>query len=325
MNKSLQWFAVGATLGWSVDALAQRDIREFPTRPVRMINPYTPGGSVDLVARALAGGLSELWSQQVIVDNRPGAGTQIGTEIVVRAEPDGYTMLCTSSAIAIIPSMYRAMRFDSSRDVTPVVVAANSPSFLVIHPSVPAKSVKELIALARAQPGQLTGASSGVGTTIHLKLEMFKAAAKIDILHVPYNGGAPAITDLIGGQVKVFFNTPGTLLQHVKSGRLRALGITSAQRVDYAPDIPTIAEAGVADFEAYIWYAVYGPRAVPAAIVQRWNDAANRYLKSSQAQEFLRGSFMTAVGGTPAEFAKYHQAEIKRWGAAVAAAGIKPQ
>ncbi len=325
MNKSLQWFAVGATLGWSVDALAQRDIREFPTRPVRMINPYTPGGSVDLVARALAGGLSELWSQQVIVDNRPGAGTQIGTEIVVRAEPDGYTMLCTSSAIAIIPSMYRAMRFDSSRDVTPVVVAANSPSFLVIHPSVPAKSVKELIALARAQPGQLTGASSGVGTTIHLKLEMFKAAAKIDILHVPYKGGAPAITDLIGGQVKVFFNTPGTLLQHVKSGRLRALGITSAQRVDYAPDIPTIAEAGVADFEAYIWYAVYSPRAVPAAIVQRWNDAANRYLKSSQAQEFLRGSFMTAVGGTPAEFAKYHQAEIKRWGAAVAAAGIKPQ
>ena len=325
MNKSLQWFAVGATLGWSVDALAQRDIREFPTRPVRMINPYTPGGSVDLVARALAGGLSELWSQQVIVDNRPGAGTQIGTEIVVRAEPDGYTMLCTSSAIAIIPSMYRAMRFDSSRDVTPVVVAANSPSFLVIHPSVPAKSVKELIALARAQPGQLTGASSGVGTTIHLKLEMFKAAAKIDILHVPYKGGAPAITDLIGGQVKVFFNTPGTLLQHVKSGRLRALGITSAQRVDYAPDIPTIAEAGVADFEAYIWYAVYGPRAVPAAIVQRWNDAANRYLKSSRAQEFLRGSFMTAVGGTPAEFAKYHQAEIKRWGAAVAAAGIKPQ
>ena len=154
---------------------------------------------------------------------------------------------------------------------------------------------------------------------------MFKAAAKIDILHVPYKGGAPAITDLIGGQVKVFFNTPGTLLQHVKSGRLRALGITSAQRVDYAPDIPTIAEAGVADFEAYIWYAVYGPRAVPAAIVQRWNDAANRYLKSSQAQEFLRGSFMTAVGGTPAEFAKYHQAEIKRWGAAVAAAGIKPQ
>ncbi len=336
MNKGSPWrkifpllaACVATMLAWSSGAMAQRDprdVRDFPTRPVRMINPYTPGGSVDLVARALAGGLSEFWSQQVIVDNRPGAGTQIGTEIVVRAEPDGYTMLCTSSAIAIIPSMYRSMRFDSSRDVTPVVLAANSPSFLVIHPSVPAKSVKELIALAKAQPGQLTGASSGVGTTIHLKLEMFKAATKIDILHVPYKGGAPAITDLIGGQVKVFFNTPGTLLQHVKSGRLRALGISSAQRVDYAPDIPTIAEAGVADFEAYIWYAVYGPKAVPAALVQRWNDDANRYLKSPQAQESLRNSFMTAVGGTPGEFAKYHQAEIKRWGAAVAAAGIKPQ
>ena len=317
-----------AMLGWSINAAAQRDLRdarEFPTRPVRMVNPYTPGGSVDLVARALAAGLSESWGQQVIIDNRPGAGTQIGTEIVVRAEPDGYTMLCTSSAIAIIPSMYRNMRFDAARDVMPVVLAAHSPSLLVIHPGVPAKSVKELIALARSQPGQLTGASSGVGTTIHLKLEMFKASAKIDILHVPYKGGAPAIADLIGGQIKVFFNTPGTLLQHVKSGRLRALGITSAQRVDYAPDLPTLAEAGVADFEAYIWYAVYGPKALPAALAQRWNDAANRYLKSQQAQEYLRNSFMTTVGGTPAEFAKYHQSEIKRWGAAVTAAGIKPQ
>ena len=317
-----------AMLGWSINAAAQRDLRdarEFPTRPVRMVNPYTPGGSVDLVARALAAGLSESWGQQVIIDNRPGAGTQIGTEIVVRAEPDGYTMLCTSSAIAIISSMYKSMRFDTARDVLPVVLAAHSPSFLVIHPSVPAKSVKELIALARSQPGQLTGASSGVGTTIHLKLEMFKAAAKIDILHVPYKGGAPAITDLIGGQVKVFFNTPGTLLQHIKSGRLRALGITSAQRVDYAPDLPTLAEAGVADFEAYIWYALYGPRALPATLAQRWNDAANRYLKSPPAQDYLRNAFMTSVGGTPAEFAKDHQAEIKRWGAAVTAAGIKPQ
>jgi tripartite-type tricarboxylate transporter receptor subunit TctC len=336
MSKSLGWRAVLTTLAagaapllaWSINAAAQRETRDsqnFPTRPVRMVNPYTPGGSVDLVARALAGGLTEIWGQQVIVDNRPGAGTQIGTEIVVRAEPDGYTMLCTSSAIAIIPSMYKSMRFDAARDVSPVALISNSPSFLVVHPSVPAKSVKELIALARAQPGQLTGASSGVGATIHLKLEMFKAAAKIDILHVPYKGGAPAITDLIGGQVKVFFNTPGTLLQHVKTGRLRALGITSAQRVDYAPDIPTIAEAGLPGFEAYIWYAVYGPKALPANLLHRWNDAANRYLASAKAQEHLRTSFMAGVGGTPEAFAQYHQSEIKRWAVAVAAAGIKPQ
>src|SRR5688572_28207725 len=275
MNKMLQWRAVSTLLisytaampALGAAANVQRDGRDFhhfPMRPVRMINPYTPGGSVDLVARALAAGLAEIWSQQVIVDNRPGAGTQIGTEIVVRAEPDGYTMLCTSSAIAIIPSMYRNMRFDAARDVSPVALIANSPSFLVVHPGVPAKSVKELIALARAQPGQLTGASSGIGSTIHLKLEMFKAATRTDILHVAYKGGAPAITDLIGGQVKVFFNTPGILLPHINAGRLRALGISSAQRVDYAPDIPTIAEAGVADFEAYIWYGIYGPRTLPA-------------------------------------------------------------
>ena len=299
--------------------------QNFPTRPVRLVNPYTAGGSVDLVARALAAGLSDIWSQQVVVDNRPGAGTQIGTEIVVRAEADGYTMLCTSSAIVINPSIYKTMRYDATRDVIPVALISNSPSFLVVHPSVPAKSVKELIALARAQPGQITGASSGVGSTIHLKLELFKAAAKIDILHVPYKGGAPAIADLMGGQVKLLFNTPGTLLPHIKSGRLRALGITSAQRVDYAPDMPTIAEAGVPDFEAYIWYAVYGPRALPAPLVQRWNDAANRYLKSPQAQQDLRNSYMTGVGGTPEWFAQYHLKEIKRWAVAVAGAGIKPQ
>lgn len=336
MNKMLQWRAVltlliSSTVAMPVANAAAnvqrdgRDFQNFPIRPVRMINPYTPGGSVDLVARALAAGLAEIWGQQVIVDNRPGAGTQIGTEIVVRAEPDGYTMLCTSSAIAIIPSMYRNIRFDAARDVSPVALIANSPSFLVVHPGVPAKSVKELITLARAQPGQLTGASSGIGSTIHLKLEMFKAATKTDILHVAYKGGAPAITDLIGGQVKVFFNTPGILLPHINAGRLRALGISSAQRVDYAPDVPTIAEAGVADFEAYIWYGIYGPRTLPVPLIQRWNDAANRYLKSSQAQENLRRTYMAGVGGTAAEFAKYHQSEIKRWGAAVAAAGIKPQ
>jgi tripartite-type tricarboxylate transporter receptor subunit TctC len=314
--------ALCSLLGVSVDAMAQRD---FPTRPVRMVNPYTPGGSVDLVARALAAGLSELWGQQVIVDNRPGAGTQIGTEVVVRAEPDGYTMLCTSSAIAILPATYRSMRFDPARDLLPVVLATHSASMLVVHPGLSAKSVKELIALARSQPGQLTAASSGVGSTVHLILEMFKASTKTDILHVPYKGGAPAITDLIGGQVKLFFNTPGTLLQHVKSGRLRALGVTSAQRVDYAPDLPTLAEAGVPDFEANIWYAMYGPKALPPALAQRWNDVTNRYLKSPQAQEYFRQSYMAPVGGTSAEFVKYHLSEIKRWSAAVVAAGIKPQ
>ena len=320
MTAFAAWAA--AMSAWSADAFAQRD---FPTRSVRMVNPYTPGGSVDLGGRAVAGGLSELWKEQVIVDNRPGAGTMIGTEIVVRAEPDGYTVLCTSSAIAIIRSMYLNMRFDPVRDLTPVILIANSPSILVVHPSLPAQSVGELIALAKAQPGQIPAASSGVGTTTHLTLQMFKTMAHADLLHVPYKGGGPALADLIGGQVKVFFNTPGLMWSHVASGRLRPLAITSAQRMEFAPDLPTVAEAGVPGFEASIWYGIYGPKNFPAALTQRWNDAVNRYLKSPQAQEYYRRAYMTVMGGTPAAFASFHNSETVRWGAIVASAGIKPQ
>jgi tripartite-type tricarboxylate transporter receptor subunit TctC len=308
--------------GWGVAAQAQSD---FPNRPVRMVNPYTPGGSVDLVGRALAAGLSEIWAQQVIVDNRPGAGTIIGTEIVVRAEPDGYTMLCTSSTIAILSSMYKNMRFDPTRDLNAIALAALSPFILVVNASVPAKSVQELIALAKAQPGQITAASSGVGTTNHLSLEMFKSMARVDLLHVPYKGGGPAISDLVGGQVKVHFNTPGTLLPHVKAGKLRALAITSAQRADFAPDLPTVAESGVPGFEATVWYGVYGPKALPARLVQRWNEAINRYMKTPQAQAHFRRTDMIAGGGTSAYFTDFHKREAERWSAAVKAARIEPQ
>ena len=312
-----------AILGWSASsAQAQSD---FPTRPVRMINPYTPGGSVDLVGRKLAAGLTQIWGQQVLVDNRPGAGTQIGSEAVVRAEPDGYTVLVTSAAISILQSMYKNMRFDPIRDLTPVALAAVSPMMLVIHPSVPAKSTRELVALAKAQPGKLTGASSGVGTTTHLTLEMFKAMAKIDILHVPYKGGGPAIADLVGGQVRLHFNTPGTLMPHVKAGKLRALGVTSPQRADFAPDLPTIAESGVPGFESTVWYGIYGPRGLPPALLKTWNDAVNRYIKTPQAQQHFHRSDMIAGGGTPAYFADYHKKETERWSAVIKAAGIEPQ
>jgi tripartite-type tricarboxylate transporter receptor subunit TctC len=308
--------------GWSAPADVQR---EFPKRPVRMVNPYTPGGSVDLVGRAVAAGLSEIWGYQVIIDNRPGAGTQIGSELVARAEPDGYTVLVTSSAIAILQSMYRKMRFDPVRDLTPVIQVASSPFLMVIHPSVPAKSVSELVALAKAQPGRIAGASSGVGTTNHLTLEMFKAMAHVDILHVPYKGGGPAIADLIGGQTQVHFNTPGTLFGHVKAGKLRALGLTSLKRVDFAPDLPTIAESGVPGFEATVWYGVYGPKSLPPAMVQIWNDAINRYLQTPQAQAHWRRSDMIAAGGSAASFAEFHKHEIERWGAVVRSARIEPQ
>ncbi|HET7160639.1 MAG TPA: tripartite tricarboxylate transporter substrate binding protein [Burkholderiales bacterium] len=310
------------TLCWTLQAQAQAD---FPNRPVRMVNPYTPGGSVDLVGRAVAAGLSEIWGRQVIVDNRPGAGTQIGTEIVVRADPDGYTMLCTSSTIAILSSMYKNMRFDPAKDLSAVSLVAISPFLLVVTSSLPAKSVQDLIALAKSQPGQVTGASSGVGTTNHLTLEMFKAATRIDVLHVPYKGGGPAISDLIGGQVKMHFNTPGTLLPHVKAGRLRALALTSAQRADFAPDVPTVAESGVPGFESTVWYGIYGPKALPPRLVQRWSDAINQYMKTPQAQEHWRRSYMIAGSGTPAQFKDFHNRETERWSAVIKASGVEPQ
>ena len=298
---------------------------DFPNHPVRLVNPYTPGGSVDLVGRALAAGLSEMWGQQVIVDNRPGAGTLIGTEIVARADPNGYTMLCTSSTISILSSMYKNMRFDPVRDLTAVNLVAVSPFILVVNPGVPAKSVQELIALAKAQPGQLSGASSGVGTTNHLTLEMFKSLAKIDILHVPYKGGGPAIADVISGQVKLHFNTPGTMLPHVKAGRLRVLGISSARRADFAPDIPTISESGLPGFDATVWYGVYGPKNLPAPLLKRWNEAINHYIKTPQAQAHAQRTYMIAGGGTSAEFAAFHKREGERWGAVVRAAGVQPE
>jgi tripartite-type tricarboxylate transporter receptor subunit TctC len=303
-------------------ALAQST---FPNRPVRLVNPYTPGGSVDIVSRSLAAGLTEIWSQQVIVDNRPGAGTVIGTEIVARAEPDGYTMLCTSSAIAIMPAMYRALRFDTLRDLSPIVHVTSSHSMLAVHPSVPAKSVKELIALAKAQPGQITAAVSGIGSTNHLTTELFKSMAHVDLLVVPYKGGGPAMTDFIGGQVKMFFNSAAAFLPLMKAGKVRVLATSGVQRADYALDVPTIAESGLPGFESSTWFAIYGPRALPAALAQRWNEAVNRYLETPQAKEYFRKNHMRPVGGSIASFAEWHKSETVRWGKVIVAAGIKPQ
>jgi tripartite-type tricarboxylate transporter receptor subunit TctC len=300
----------GLALAVAGSALAQAD---FPNRPVRLVNPYAPGGSVDLVSRTVAQGISEIWKHQVIVDNRPGAGTQIGTEIVARAEADGYTMLCNSSAIAIMPAMYPKMRFDTIRDLTPIVQVATSSGMLGIHPGVPAKSVKELIALAKAQPGAITAAVSGLGSNTHLTTELFRMMANIDILVVPYKGGAPAIADLLGGQVKMFFNSAAQFLPLAKSGKVRILAAAGAKRGDYAPDIPTVAESGVPGFESSNWFGIYGPKNLPRALAVKWNDAANQYIRSPQAQETYRRQYQQLIGGTIEEFTAYHKAETTRW------------
>jgi tripartite-type tricarboxylate transporter receptor subunit TctC len=316
--------AAAASAIAACDAAAQAK-SDFPKRPVRLVNPYSPGGSVDLVGRALAAGLTEIWSQQVIVDNRPGAGTTIGTEVVARAEPDGYTMLCNSSAIAIMPSMYKHLRFDTVRDLQPIVQIAASEQLLAVHPGLPVKNVKELIALAKAKPGEVTAAASGIGSSTHLNMELFKTMAGVDILIVPYKGGGPAITDLIGGQVKVFFNSANAFLPLMKAGRVRVLATTGTKRAEYAPDIPTVAEAGVPGYHSSNWFGVYGPNGMPAALAQKWNEAVNQYLRTPQAQAHFGKSYLRIVGGSVEEFAAHHKAETARWGKVIKAANIKAQ
>ena len=310
-----------AAIAMACSAQAQTD---FPTRPMRLINPYSPGGSVDVVSRALAAAITEAWNMQVIVDNRAGAGTTIGTGIVARAEPDGYTMLVNSSAIAIMPAMYSKLNFSTTADLTPVNLLTSSCQVLVVHPEVPVKTVKELIALAKSQPGKISGASSGVGSTNHLTLEMFKSMTDTDILHIPFKGGGPALIDLISGQVKIFFNAASTILPHIKAGRVRGLGVTSAKRQEQFPDLPTVAEAGVPGFESVSWYGLYGPKNLPKDLVKRWNDASTRYLHDPKTVEFYRRYTMTTGGVSPAEFEAYHKSETDRWGKVMKSAGVKP-
>jgi tripartite-type tricarboxylate transporter receptor subunit TctC len=319
------WLRTIAALALSAACISAHAQETFPNRPVRLVNPYTPGGSVDLVSRGVAIALTDLWKQQVIVDNRPGAGTVIGTELVARAEPDGYTMLCNSSAIAIMPALYRNLKFDTVRDLYPVIHVVSSNPMLAVHPSVPAKSVKDLIALAKSQPGQITAAVSGIGSNTHLTTELFKTMAGVDVLIVPYKGGGPAIAELIGGQVKMFFNSAAVYLPLMKAGKVRVLATTGLQRADYAPDVPTVAESGLPGFESSNWFGIYGPRKLPAAIARRWNESVNAYLQTPQAKDYFGKNHQRPVGGSIDSFTEFHKSETARWSKVVVSAGIKPQ
>jgi tripartite-type tricarboxylate transporter receptor subunit TctC len=294
----------------------------YPARPIRLVNPFPPGGSVDFYCRIVAQHVSESLGQRIIVDNRPGAGTIIGTEIAVRAQPDGYTLLCASAALAINPSLYSKLPFDPLRDLTAVALVSQSPVMLVVYPGVAARSVRELLDLARAKPGELRFASSGVGSTVHLALEQFKYLAKVDLTHVPYKGGGQAMLDLIAGQVQGVFQTPPTVGAHLKSGKLRAIAMGTAQRSEFAPDLPTIAETGVPGFDASVWYAVFAPRAVNARIVERWNAEINSMLKRPEVKEVFFANGMSPIGGTVSEANEFFAREVKRWAAVIKAAKI---
>lgn len=308
-------------MGFAWPAAAAESNR-YPTKPIRIVVPFTPGGSNDLVGRVLAQKFTEAWGEPVVIDNRPGGGSTIGIELVVRAAPDGYTLLVTSGGIAINVSLYR-LPFNPATDLAPVALLAQMPYLLAINPSVPAKSAHDLIGLAKAQPGKLVFASSGAGTSSHLTMEMFKSAAKIDMLHVPYKGGGPAVNAVISGEAQVTFNVITGPLQQARAGKLRALGVSSAKRVEVAPDVPTIAESGLPGFEVIAWYNMFAPRGTPRSIVKQLNAEINRVLEEPQVRERFLSLGVAPLSGTPEALGDYLKFEMARWAKLIKETGIK--
>ncbi len=286
----------------------------FPDKPIRLVVPFPPGGTTDLLGRVLANRLSETLGQQVIVDNRPGAGGTIGSDVVAKSPPDGYTLMFgTVGTQSINSSLYKRLPFDAQKDFTPVAPFAGVPNILVVNPKVPARNVKELVEYAKAHPNALNMGSAGNGTTNHLSGELFKSMAGVQIVHVPYKGSGPAMADLLANQVQLMFdNLPGSL-PHVKAGRLRALAVTSATRSPALPDVPTLAEAGIAGYEADVWFGVVGPKGMPADIVSKLSAEITRIAQDKAMKDKLLQAGASPLTATPAQFSSLIQHDTLKW------------
>ena len=310
--------AAGATVAATPGAT-----QTWPSKPVRLVVPFPPGGINDVIARGVGQKLSEGWSQQVVIDNRGGAGSIIGTDLVAKSPADGYTLLLISAAHAINVTLQPKLPYDSIRDFAPVTYIGSSPFVLVVHPSLPVRTVRDLVALARTRPGQIAYSSSGSGTSIHLMGEMLRAGTGIDVVHVPYKGIAPGLTDLIAGQVQFSFGSHLTVGPQVQSKRLRAVAVTSPQRSRTAPELPTVAESGVPGYRAIAWYGILVPAATPREIVERLNTDFVRVLNLPDVRSRLTGQGVELVASRPGALAEHLNSEIKLWGAAVKQSGAK--
>ena len=296
----------------------------YPTKPIRIVVPFPAGGTTDILARAVAQRLSDTLGQPAVVDNRPGAGGNIGAELVAKASPDGHTLLMgTVGTHAINASLYSKMPYDHVRDFAPIILVAGVPNVLVVHPSVPVNSVQELIAYAKANSGKLNFASSGSGTSIHLAGELFKTMAGVQMAHVPYKGSAPAVTDLLGGQVQLMFDNLPSALPHIKAGKLKALAVTSATRAAALPDVPTIAESGLAGFDATSWFGLLAPAGTPQPIIAKLNSEVAKWLASAEAKEKMAGLGANAAGHSTDEFVRHIAAETSKWAKVVKESGAK--
>ena len=294
----------------------------YPTKPVRVIAPSSPGSGIDIVGRFVSQKLSDNTGQQFVVDNRAGAGANLAAEIAAKAVPDGYTLFLGTPSHVINPSLYRRLDYDIVRDFAPISQLTNGFYVIVVNPAVPAKSVKELIALAKARPGQLNFASAGIGNATHLAGELFKSLAQVDIVHVPYKGSGPALTDLLGGQVQLMFSNITAAIPHIKSGRLRALGVTGLQRTQSAPDIPTVNESGLKGYSVTSWYGLLAPAGTPQAIIGKLNAEIVKILRQPDLKERLSSEGAEPAPSTPAEFAALIKTEIAKWGKVIASAGL---
>ena len=317
MRSLLQAAVLAVTLADTVHA------QSWPDKTVVMVAPFPAGGSVDLVARAVAQHMSEVWKQPVIVSNRPGASGNIGAEAVARAAPDGYTLLMGTTALAGSPAMYPKLGYDLMRDLAPVSLVVTMMNVLVVHPSIPARSVKELLALAKAKPGTLTSASAGVGSSNHLALVLFNMLSGADIAHIPYKGAAPAVADVMGGHVAMTFVPIAAALPPVRAQKLRALGVTARQRSAELPEVPTIIESGVRGYEAAGRNALLAPKATPRDIIMKVNATVAESLRSPKVKEILVTSGAEAAANTPEDLGRFLQRELDKWGKVVRAAGIK--
>ncbi len=297
----------------------------YPAKPVRFIVPSAAGGGTDIIARALAQKLSESLGQQFVVDNRPGAGQMIGIEMAAKSPADGHTILMAASTLAINPIMYRKLSYDPLRDFAPITQAASLANVLVVHPSLPVKSVAELIAYAKQRPGQLNFASAGVGTSPQMSIELFKSMAGIDMVHIPYKGTSPGVVDLLAGQVSVMAPNLLTALPHIKAGKLRALAVTSAKRSEGLPEVPTIAESGLPGYDSTQWYGVLAPAGTSRGIVARLHGEIVRALRAPEVMQRLAADGAEPVGSSPEEFAAFIKSEIDKWARVASAAGIRAE
>ncbi len=311
-------------LALALPSLAAQD--NYPSRPIRFIAPFSAGGGVDIVARLLAQRLTDKWGQQVIVDNRTGATGIIGTDIAAHATPDGYTLLMGNAAThAVNVSLHKKLPYDAVKDFAPITLIARVPEMLVVHPALPAASVKDLLALAKAKPGELTFGSAGAGSPPHLAGELFQHLGKIRLVHVPYKGSAPALADLMGGQINMYFSNILSAVPFVKAGRLRGLGVSSAKRSVVAPDIPTIAEAGLPGYEDYNWYGVLAPKGTPQAIVSKLNTDIVQVIRSKDIEERLTRDGAEVIASSPAEFAAFMRTEIQKYAQIIKQSGLRAE